>query len=116
MIIVEAIATAQSISVYVREHTGTSYSVVIVDESLNDTSTSTVSGTVTDGLLTINVTYNFIEGRYYSLKIYRSGALITFQKVYCTDQTDFDKYSVLEGYYTQPTKTATEYIVKPDLA
>jgi len=112
MIVLDAIATAQNIDVYVREHTGTSYTVEVIDESLNSTTSSTVTGTTTDGLLNIDVTYNFIEGRFYSLKIYRGSDLITFQKIYVTDQSDFDKYSVIEGYYTQPTKAETTYIVK----
>lgn len=112
MVIVEAIDTAQNISVYTREHTGTSYSVEIIDESLNSSDTNTVEGGYGDGMLSINITYDFQEGRFYSLKIYRLGVLITFQKIYCTDQTDFDKYSVLDGYYTQPTKEETTYIIK----
>ena len=113
MIVLLAISTAQNIDVYVREHTGSTYTITVIDETLNSESTSTVSGTATDGILNIDITYNFIEGRYYMLKIFDSSSnLLTFQKIYCSDQSDFDKFSVLEGYYTQPTKAETNYIVK----
>ena len=115
MIIVAVLDTAQEVQVFVREHTGTSYSLEVIDESLNDSTTSTVTGSTTDGLLTIDVTHDFVEGRFYGLKISRSGELINFSKIYATDQTDYDKYTVLDGYYTQPTKAATEYVTKPSL-
>jgi len=115
MVILKPIATAQEISVFVREHAGTSYSVVIIDDSLNKSTTETVTGATSDGVLTIDVTYNFKEGQFYSVKIYRSSALIAFQKIYVTAQTDFDKYTVLDGYYTEPTKANTQYVQKPVL-
>ena len=121
------------------------------DENLNSTDSNVVSGTTTDGILTINVTYNFLEGKFYGLQIFSlnggdeyeafvlrvqkdSGTmeadaclalaivtligldaeyLLSFQKIYATDQTDYDNYSVLDNYYTQPTKAETEYVVKP---
>jgi len=112
MIILLPQSTAQTITPYVRYHTNTTYTVTVMDESLNSEDSNIVSGTHADGILTIDVTYNFIEGRFYTIKINSGSDLINFSKVYCTAQTDLENYSVTNGYYTQITKEETTYITK----
>ena len=112
MIILTATDTAQQVTPYVRYHTDTTYTVTVMDESLNSTDSNVVVGSYEDGILTINVTYDFIEGRFYGLKIYSGSDLINFSKIYTTEQTDLENYSVTDGYYTQITKTETTYITK----
>ncbi len=116
MIILKAISIAQSIGVYVRDHTATTYTVTITDEMLHDVSSTTgVSGVYADGVLTLDVTHNFKEGNFYAVHIYSDGNLICFHKIYVTDQIDFSKYSVLNDYYEQIDKPEQDYIVKPTL-
>jgi len=112
MIILTAIGTAQSITTYVREHTNTTYTLTVIDESLNSTDSNVVGGTTTDGVFTSNVTYDFIEGRFYGLKVYSGSDLINFSKIYVTDQSDLENYSVIDDYYTQISKAETTYITK----
>jgi len=112
MIVLKALATAQQITPYVRNYEGSTFNITVVDESLNSSDSNLVSGTITDGVLTTNVTYNFIEGRFYNIKIYLGSQLINFSKVYCTDQTDLENYSVTNSYYTQITKDETNYITR----
>jgi len=112
MLILKAISTAQTITPYVRDSNGSTFNVQVIDESLNSSSSNLVSGIITDGVLTIDVTYNFIEGRFYMVKIYSGSQLINFSKIYCTDQTDLYNYSVTDDYFTQIEKTETEYIIK----
>lgn len=112
MIILTPITTAQEVNVYVRDTTGSTFNVIVIDESLNSTDTNVVSGTITDYILTLDVTYNFVEGRFYGLKIYNGTDLINFSKIYCTEQTDLENYSVTDSYYTQIDKTETTYVTK----
>ena len=151
MIILNAISTAQEITSYVRSHVGVQYMILVTNEESTIETSSIVSGSYSDGVLTINVTHDFQEGRFYMIHIFSllggteyeahilrvakdSGtseanaclnydiaelmafdaeALLVSSKVYVTDQTDLDKYSVLNSYYTQIEKTETTYIVKP---
>lgn len=117
MIILEPISTAQEITCFARSHTGTDYIVSITDEQTTVTTNSSVTGTFSDGELTLNLTYAFVEGRFYRLKIFTSVAgvadeLVTIQKLYATAQTDYQTYSVLDGYYKPITKEKSTYIVK----
>jgi hypothetical protein len=112
MIVLSAIATAQTITPYVRGFEGSTFNITVIDESLNSSDSNLVSGVISDGILTIDVTYNFIEGRFYMVKIYSGSQLVNFSKIYCTDQTDLENYSVTDDYYTQPTKDETTYITK----
>ena len=117
MIILKAIDTAQEIEVFVREHDlPTDYTVTIIDEGLhNVSSTADVTGTYSDGSLTIELTHDFKEGNFYSVQLYAGSRLIGFHKIYATDQIDFEKYTVLNSYYSQIEKDNTAYIVKPAL-
>ncbi len=112
MIILKPLATAQTITPYVRSYAGTSFTLTVLDESLNSEDSNVVSGVIADGVLTTQVTYNFIEGRFYGIKTYLGSQLINFSKVYCTAQTDLENYSVTDSYYTQITKTETNYITR----
>jgi hypothetical protein len=118
MIILKAIATPQEITCFVREHTAPEigYTVTIIDEGLHDVySEEDVAGVYSDGSLTLDLTYGFLEGNFYAVQIYAGTRLIGFHKIYVTDQTDYEKYSVLNSYYQPITKDTTDYIVKPSL-
>jgi len=113
MNILKAIATEQNIDFYARSHgDGTTYTASLIDESLNKTTTLNLTATYSDGVLSTSVTYPFIEGRFYSLKAYSDTDLIAYTKIYATDQTDLEDYTVLNGYYTQIDKPETNYITK----
>jgi hypothetical protein len=151
MIILLPISTAQEVIVSVREHFGIQYLVRVTDESTNLSTDTITEGSLDDGQLTINVTVDFTDKRFYILQIFSllggteyqdfidrviidggiveakgclnfeiaelmafaAESLITFQKIYITSQTDFENFSVMQGYYTQPTKDKLIYTVKP---
>ena len=115
MIILQATDTAQEITVYAREHTATTYTVTVIDEGLNSTtSTADVDGVYVDGLLTLDISYDFLTDSFYAVQIYADSKLIAFHKIYITNQ-DLEKYSVLDDYYTQINKANTTYITKPTI-
>lgn len=117
MIILKAISTAQTIDVFARSHTlPTLYTVTIIDEGLHDiTSTSDIIGVYSDGSISLEISHDFIEGNFYAVQIYTGDNLIAFHKIYVTDQIDFEKYTVINGYYDSINKPETNYIVKPTL-
>ena len=114
MIILKAISTPQSITAYVREHTSTgNYTASIFDEEKNKLTTQAVTGTYDEHAVTFDVTFNFQAQRFYTIKLKNGDDVINFSKIYTTDQTDFDKYTVLADYYSMPPEIEQEFIVKP---
>ena len=88
-----------------------SLSLSITDESTNTSDTSSVTATSSGNFVSITPTYTFKEGRFYYIVV--SGTEELYRgKVFCTDQTDFDKYTTNENVYTEHEKAnANEYIV-----
>jgi hypothetical protein len=88
-----------------------SLSLNITDESTNTSATSTVTATNSGNFVSITPTYTFKEGRFYYIVV--SGTAELYRgKVFCTDQTDFDKYTTNQNVYTEHDKAnANEYIV-----
>lgn len=108
MNVLKPIATSQSITVYTRPHTGTTYVLKVTDEETNVTSTKTSTHTA-DGLgkMTFTFAYPFKEGRFYMINI-TATKLIYRGKIYATAQTG--QYSV--SSYTKPTENKNTFIVK----
>lgn len=113
MIIVNSISTPQEVSFYARDNEAVTVTVNIIDE-FKDTVTALtdVSCTYVDGLMTLDLTYDFLNDNFYNIQVYDGVNLIAFHKVYATNQTAYDKYTVLAGYYTEITKVDTGYKVK----
>jgi len=88
-----------------------SLSLNITDESTNTSATSTVTATNSGNFVSITPTYTFKEGRFYYIVV--SGTAELYRgKVFCTNQTDFDKYTTNQNVYTEHEKAnANEYIV-----
>ena len=55
-----------------------------------------------------------VEGRYYSVRIYSDGNEIYRGKVYCTNQTDLEKFSINNGEFTyyEDTDNDNQYIYR----
>ena len=112
MIITLPDISSQQIEVYVREHTTTTYLVEIVNEHTKKVTSQAVVGTYNGTSFVFDVTYTFEKQRWYMMKLFAGAQLINHSKIYCTNQTDFQKYSVLDGYYHQIDKPKREYIIK----
>ena len=115
MKIVKPIATPQEVDVLVRDHTSTTYTITIIDESERVSTLSNVIGTYSNQRLTFDISHDFVEKSFYLMKIdvgavgsgdyasadYASsdysisvGVLneIYRGKLFTTDSTDFEKY------------------------
>ena len=110
MIILKPISTPQIVRMYARETTAILFNIRIIDESINKTTTTVKAGVVSDGMLLIELEYDFVNNLFYSVQILDSDELIAYHKIYVTDQTALDKYTMLDGYYKEVAKPETEYI------
>ena len=115
MIILEPIATAQQVSVYIRS-SATNYQAKVVDEQTLVETSSTVTGTYSEGLFTFNLTHSFEDNRFYWLYVNDSdtSANLNKSKIFITDQSDLQVYSMPDDFYTTITKTKKRFYVRKD--
>ena len=54
-----------------------------------------------------------VEGRFYTFKAYaNNGQTLCYQdRLFCTSQTDFEKYTTNEGVYTEETSYNNEFVI-----
>lgn len=91
----------------------TSVSVKITDEETNVSTTESLTATKEANYLHITPSYTFVEGRYYSFRVSGSNEIYR-GKVYCTNQTDLEKFSVNNGEFTyyEDTDNDNQYIYR----
>ena len=119
--ILKPIATAQEVQFYIRPMVNTSngYSIILRNESTN--TTQTVTPTLlssTTFLRTFNATFTGLtEATWYTIRLFENNGStdvkrLYFGRVYVTAQTDFDKYTLNEGKYTEYNEgnSSREYI------
>ena len=90
-----------------------SVSVLITDEETNVSATESLTATKEANYLRITPSYNFVEGRYYTIKITGTNEIYR-GKVYCTNQTDLEKFSINNGEFTyyEDTDNDNQYIYR----
>jgi len=64
-----------------------------------------------DIFLEITNRYSLKEGNYYTLKLIDDNGELYRDVVYCTDQTDYDKYNPNKNKYTQESSFDDSYII-----
>jgi hypothetical protein len=52
-----------------------------------------------------------VNNRFYGLKVFNAGNLIYRDRVFVTSQTEYDKFTVNAGVYTEETTYDNEYII-----
>lgn len=88
-----------------------SVTIELADESTNTTATPAVTATSADGFMTLTGTFSLVNGRFYGLKVFNAGNLIYRDRVFVTSQTEYDKFTVNAGVYTEETTYDNEYII-----
>ena len=118
MNILQPIDTAQSIDVFVRNYTITDITVELHEKQSAVVTSFDTTGTITDDTFTFPITFDFTKKnqRFFVFKIYNRAKTILLHRgiVYVTQQTDFEKYSVLNSYYTQIDKPKTTFKTRTD--
>jgi len=61
--------------------------------------------------MTLSGIFTLVEGRFYKFDVLDGSSLIYRGKIFCTDQTDYDKYSVNDGVYTEEQSYDNEFII-----
>jgi len=142
MIILQPISTPQSITVYLRKQVEYC-TIILTEEETQDEYTFMVEGVYDSGQLTFEISFAFVNNRFYWLKVYEwpltdyaervladAGTLEAVQclvpltenqtpllnlnksKIFVTDQTDLEKYSMTNGYFQEIEKDERTYTVK----
>jgi hypothetical protein len=91
----------------------------IIDESTNKDITSDVlnsSGSYSNGFSVLFINFKIgkfpIEGRFYYFKAFAANGSLCYQdRLFCTAQTEYDKYTVNQNVYTEETSYDNEYII-----
>ena len=91
----------------------TSVSVKITDEETNTSSTESLTATQEANYLHITPTYTFEQDRYYTIRITGTNEIYR-GKVFCTNQTDLEKFSINNGEfsYYEDTDNDNQYIYR----
>lgn len=97
----------------VRELNDIEVSVSITDEETNTSTTSTIDARREGNFFHITPTYDFKEGRYYTIRISDSSEIYR-GKVYCTNQTNLEKFSINDSQFTyyEDTDNDNQYIYR----
>jgi hypothetical protein len=110
MHILQVSASPQSITIIPRSFPA-SVTIELVDESTNTTATPAVTVASANGFMTLTGTFSLVNNRFYGLKVFNAGNLIYRDRVFVTSQTEYDKYTVNAGVYTEQQTMSNEYII-----
>jgi len=105
------VTTTDSTITFVPRAFETSVSVKITDEETNTSTTESLTATISTNFLVVEPSYTFVEGRYYNIKVSGSNEIYR-GKVYCTNQTDLEKFSVNSGEFTYYEDNDNQYIYR----
>lgn len=69
----------------------------------------TTTLTASNQTATINEVFNLVEGRYYHYEV--TGQTLMYRgKIFCTDQTSFDKYVINSGDFVEAASVDSQFI------
>lgn len=83
----------------------------LTDESTNTTDIINPTITEANGFMELNATFDLVKNRFYGFKVIYDGDLIYRDRIFCTDQTNYPKFTVNEGVYDEETTYNNEYII-----
>lgn len=85
--------------------------VKLTNETKNTTVEETITPVLSGNYMNITGTFTFAENIFYYFVVTQGGNEIYRGNIFCTDQTNHDKYTVNESQYTPYAKAnANEYI------
>lgn len=93
---------------------GGTYQVEMAREFTNEIVTASVTGNLVDDKIELNLPFQFLENRFYYVRVF-SGGLETYRgKIFCTNQNDLSKYSVNDSFFKQPSGDGMTFNIKGD--
>lgn len=88
----------------------TPFELILTSEDTNISITYDVSASYSNQELTISNAFALVEGVYYSYSVSDGLNLMYRGKIFCTDQTGFDKYVINSGDFTEASAQDNEFI------
>jgi len=85
--------------------------VKLTNESTNTTQQQTITPTSSNGYMTIAAAWVLEEANFYLLEVFSGSNLIYRGRVFCTNQTNFEKYTVNSGVYAQETAGDNTFVI-----
>lgn len=100
----------QSLSVTARKD-AVSPVIVLTDKEKNSTSTISVTKTASEPYMVLSGTFSLVEGRNYSFLVKDGLEVIYRGLIFCTDQTELEKYDVNKDTYVTEESYDNGYII-----
>jgi hypothetical protein len=89
-----------------------SVTLTLTNKNTRTSENVSVSVSNLDGYMSLTGSFSLIEGTNYSMKVVsQSGDVIYRDTIFCTDQTDFDKFDVHKDEYVTEDTFDNEFIV-----
>lgn len=111
MIILTTTTDLQSFQIITRYYID-SITVQITDENTNEmTEYSDVATTYLSGWTKFDLGVELVEGRFYTIQLINIDDLIYRGRIFCTDQTDYQKYDMNQDGYSTSNDVSDEIII-----
>lgn len=90
---------------------GNDIELAVIDEETRVTNDIAITANYANGELTFSIDFGGVDGRYYYVVATQSGRELTKFKMYCTNQTELQDYSITEGDFIEAPEGDNEFIV-----
>jgi hypothetical protein len=94
---------------YITNNCFTPLEMILTSEDTNTSITYNVTAAYNNQELTVTQSFNLKEGVYYSYKVSDGVNLMYRGKIFCTDQTEFDKYVVNNTNFVEVASRDNEF-------
>ena len=97
---------------FIPRHLVSSVVLTLTDKNTRTSTNIDVSVVNSDGYMSLTGSFNLKEGTNYSMKVVnQSGDVIYRDTIFCTNQTDYDKFDVHKDEYVTEDTYDNEFIV-----
>jgi len=86
-------------------------SIYFTNEQTNTTATINPSITESKGYMLLSAAFTLSSGTFYAMDVFKGSNLIYRGKAFVTSQTEYDKFFVNEGVYTEEQSYDNEFII-----
>ena len=101
---------AQQLKIVPRQD-ASSVTLELTDKTQFTTSTVSVSKTSSEPFMILSGSFSLVENRSYSFEVKDGSEVIYRGLIFCTDQTDGEKFFVQDEDYTSETSYDNEYVI-----
>ena len=110
MNILTTVTTAQNLIYIPRSTVLSTLNLKVTSEDTNITVTYTVTATYVNEQATISQAFALIEGTYYKYEVLNGTALMYRGSIFCTDQTDYEKYVINKNDFVATAAIDNEFV------